>query len=132
MSGGFFLEGRGLGGIKVSAHRVSPQVTLRTSASEITDEAEAVAKLRETLLKNRWHYTDVGWPSSTVGWYADGTFHPKWHWSYWVIGPREIHVQFGRGAFKPAGGDRFTLDESLTRFECPHADGRRRIVGTKL
>jgi hypothetical protein len=132
MRGGFYLEGRGLGGIKVTAHRVSAPVNLGTTASDVMNEAEAARKLRETLLKNRWHYTDVGWPSSTVGWYADGTFHPHWHWRYWIIGPQEIHVQFGRGAFNPTGGDRFTLDESLTRFECPHTDGRRRMVGTRL
>ena len=129
---GTFLEGRGFNGIRVHAWRIVPPFPADATPESIATGAEEIARFRETLLATKWHYTDVGWPSSTVLFFDDGTFHPRWHWNYWIVGRRTIHVQFWDPIYKPETADVFTFDEDLTKFTCPKPDGSQRIEATRM
>ena len=91
---GSFMEGRGINGIRVRAWPLSPAaappaVTGKPAAvMQKEPDEKKIPNLKQALLSYEWHYTDVGYAGSTVRFFEDGTFHSRWHWYYWIAGPR--------------------------------------------
>ena len=67
-----------------------------------------------------------------MNFFGDGTFHRKYHWHYWVIGARAVHVQWTDPNYKPETAAVFTFNDDLTVYACPQADGSPGVVGIRL
>ena len=98
------------------------------------NEKAEIARLKQVLLSNTWHYHDSLYPPGDVFRFnADGTWH-KWKWNYWVVGPQAIRVHYDRKNRDQDTGVLFTFNPELTRFtgEFTEANGRQDIItGTR-
>jgi hypothetical protein len=69
-------------------------------------------------------------PGGAVRFHANGKFHDVWHWNYWVVGPRTMHIQFWDPKYDPQKAVVATFDDDLTKF---HASfGGHEVTGTRL
>lgn len=101
----------------------TPAPSVGSSSSPSKDDAEEnrqeeIRKFKEVLMGYEWRYVDEGWPESVVIFREDGTFHDRWRWQYWVIGPRVVEVQYNR---RPRTADdivTFEFNDDLTGFTC--------------
>jgi hypothetical protein len=92
---------------------------------------EGTARLQSALLEKQWYYFDSLYPpGNTIEFFKSGKFDRRWHWSYWVVGPRLMHVQFWDPNYDPSTAVEFRFNEDLTaataEFTDTDGDGGRR------
>lgn len=97
------------------------------SADQPLDE---IAEFKSILQGYEWTYSDSLFPNAPenlpvdfkeavkypIRFHPNGTFHDRWKWSYWIVGPGVIHVQYGRGQYKPETAVVFEFSEDRTRY----------------
>jgi hypothetical protein len=101
---------------------------------ELADELKA-NKLIATLRSHTWRYSDPPFPpTDACQFFDDGTFHGKFHWRYWVVGPNEMRVQYDKDSHNWRGGVKFTFNDALTEFTGEFTDEKgkvHRVTGTR-
>ncbi len=104
------------------------------SVTELADDAKTV-QLADALLTHTWNYVDDLYPpGGPVQFFDNGTFHEKFRWRYWVVGPTEMRVSYDRNNSDWASGVSYTFNDDLTRFTGEFTDEKGRlhhVTGTR-
>jgi internalin A len=81
-------------------------------------DQEGVDHLKTILTSYAWKYFDSAYPGpgDPIRFHSNGKFHDVWHWNYWVVGPRTMHIQFWDAKYDPHSALVATFSDDLTTF----------------